>query len=35
MTSFGAVSPDPEFAEALTKFDGGRPDRKTLELLAR
>jgi uncharacterized protein (DUF1810 family) len=35
MTLFGAVLPDPEFAEALAKFHGGRPDRKTLELLAR
>jgi uncharacterized protein (DUF1810 family) len=34
MTLFGAVSSDPVFAEAIRKFYGGRPDRKTLELLA-
>ncbi len=33
MTLFGAVSPDPEFARAITKYYGGAPDRKTLELL--
>jgi uncharacterized protein (DUF1810 family) len=35
MTLFGAVSSDPEFAEALRKFHGGTPDRRTLALLAR
>jgi len=35
MTLFGAVSSDPEFAEAIQKFHGGTPDRRTLELLAR
>lgn len=35
MTLFGAVSPDPEFAAAVAKFYGGRPDQKTLQLLAR
>ena len=35
MTLFGAVSPDPEFATAVGKFYGGRPDQKTLQLLAR
>jgi uncharacterized protein (DUF1810 family) len=35
MTLFGAVSSDPEFAEAIVKFYGGTPDRRTLELLAR
>jgi uncharacterized protein (DUF1810 family) len=34
MTLFGAVSSDPEFAEAIQKFYGGTPDRRTLELLA-
>jgi uncharacterized protein (DUF1810 family) len=34
MTLFGAVSSDPEFAAAIMKFCGGRPDQKTLELLA-
>jgi uncharacterized protein (DUF1810 family) len=33
MTLFDAVSPDPEFANAIAKFYGGTPDRKTLELL--
>jgi uncharacterized protein (DUF1810 family) len=33
MTLFAAVSPEPEFAEALAKFYGGTPDRKTLALL--
>src|ERR1700730_11782627 len=32
MTLFAAVSPEPEFAEALAKFYGGTPDRKTLAL---
>ncbi len=35
MTLFGALSSDPEFAEALGKFHGGTPDRRTLGLLAR
>ena len=35
MTLFGALSPDPIFANALAKFYGGTPDRKTLELLGR
>jgi len=35
MTLFGAVSSDPEFAEAIQKFYSGTPDRRTLELLAR
>jgi uncharacterized protein (DUF1810 family) len=34
MTLFGSISPDPEFAAALTKFYGGTPDLKTLQLLA-
>jgi uncharacterized protein (DUF1810 family) len=34
MTLFGAISPDPEFAAAITKFYDGTPDRKTLQLLA-
>jgi uncharacterized protein (DUF1810 family) len=33
MTLFGAVSTDPEFAAAISKFYGGRPDRATLDLL--
>jgi uncharacterized protein (DUF1810 family) len=28
MTLFGAVSSDPEFAEAVTKFYGGTPDQR-------
>jgi uncharacterized protein (DUF1810 family) len=35
MTLFSAVSSDQEFASAITKFYGGKPDRRTLELLAR
>jgi uncharacterized protein (DUF1810 family) len=35
MTLFGAVSSDPEFAEAIAKFYGGTLDRRTLDLLAR
>jgi uncharacterized protein (DUF1810 family) len=35
MTLFGAVSSDPEFAAAIAKLCRGRPDQKTLELLAR
>jgi uncharacterized protein (DUF1810 family) len=34
MTLFSAVSSDPEFAEAIQKFCGGTPDRRTLDLLA-
>jgi uncharacterized protein (DUF1810 family) len=34
MTLFGAVSSDPVFAAAIAKFFGGRPDRRTLDLLA-
>jgi uncharacterized protein (DUF1810 family) len=33
MTLFGAVSTDPEFAAAISKFYGGRPDQATLDLL--
>ena len=33
MTLFGAVSPDPEFAVAVSKFYGGKPDQATLDLL--
>jgi uncharacterized protein (DUF1810 family) len=33
MTLFATVSPKPEFTEAITKFYGGTPDRKTLALL--
>src|SRR5882724_2966493 len=33
MTLFGAVSPDPEFADSIQKFYGGTPDRRTLDLL--
>jgi len=35
MTLFGAVSPDPGFADSIQKFYGGMPDRRTQELLAR
>ena len=35
MTLFGAVSSNPEFAEAIQKFCGGTPDHRTLDLLAR
>jgi uncharacterized protein (DUF1810 family) len=35
MTLFGAVSSDPGFADAIQKFYGGMPDRRTQELLAR
>lgn len=35
MTLFGAVSSDPEFAEAIQKFYGGTPDQRTLDLLGR
>ncbi len=34
MTLFGAVSSDALFAAAITKFYGGRPDPRTLDLLA-
>jgi uncharacterized protein (DUF1810 family) len=30
---FGAVSSDPDFAEAIAKFFGGKPDQMTLDLL--
>lgn len=33
MTLFAAVSREPQFTEAITKFYGGAPDRKTLSLL--
>jgi uncharacterized protein (DUF1810 family) len=33
MTLFGAVSTDPEFATAISKFYDGRPDQATLDLL--
>ena len=33
MTLFAAVSSEPAFAAAITKFYGGSPDRKTLDLL--
>ena len=33
MTLFAAVSREPQFTEAITKFYGGTPDRKTLALL--
>jgi uncharacterized protein (DUF1810 family) len=35
MTLFNAVSSDPEFAEAITRFYGGKPDQRTLDLLSR
>jgi uncharacterized protein (DUF1810 family) len=34
MTLFDAVAPNQEFADAIAKFHGGTPDRRTLELLA-
>jgi uncharacterized protein (DUF1810 family) len=34
MTLFGAVSSDPEFPAAISKFYGGRPDQATLDLFA-
>jgi uncharacterized protein (DUF1810 family) len=34
MTLFGAVSSDPEFAVAVSKFYAGRPDQATIDLLA-
>ena len=33
MTLFAAVSREPQFTEAIAKFYGGAPDRKTLSLL--
>jgi uncharacterized protein (DUF1810 family) len=33
MTLFGAVSSDPEFAEAIVKFHDGNPDQRTLDHL--
>jgi uncharacterized protein (DUF1810 family) len=33
ITLFGAVSTDPKFAAAISKFYGGRPDQATLDLL--
>jgi uncharacterized protein (DUF1810 family) len=33
MTLFGAVSSDPDFAAAIAKFCGGKPDQMTLDLL--
>jgi uncharacterized protein (DUF1810 family) len=33
MTLFGAVSTDPEFPAAISKFYGGRPDQATLDVL--
>jgi uncharacterized protein (DUF1810 family) len=33
MTLFGEVSSDPDFAAAITKYYGGKKDRKTLDLL--
>jgi uncharacterized protein (DUF1810 family) len=35
MTLFGAVSSDPKFAVAITKFYGGKRDQRTLDLLSR
>jgi uncharacterized protein (DUF1810 family) len=35
MTLFDAVSSDPKFAVAITKFYGGKPDQRTLDLLSR
>lgn len=35
MTLFDAVSSDPEFTAAIAKFYGGKPDRRTLDLLSR
>jgi hypothetical protein len=34
MTLFDAVSSDPKFATAISKFYGGKPDPRTLDLLA-
>jgi uncharacterized protein (DUF1810 family) len=35
MTLFGAVSSDRQFSSAIDKYNGGKADRRTLELLAR
>jgi uncharacterized protein (DUF1810 family) len=35
MTLFGAVSSDPKFAVAITKFYDGKRDQRTLDLLSR
>jgi uncharacterized protein (DUF1810 family) len=35
MSLFGAVSSDPKFAVAITKFYGGKWDQRTLDLLSR
>jgi uncharacterized protein (DUF1810 family) len=35
MALFGAVSPAAEFASAIAKFYGGKPDQRTLDLLSR
>jgi uncharacterized protein (DUF1810 family) len=35
MTLFDAVASDAIFADAMAKFHGGSPDRRTLDLLAR
>jgi uncharacterized protein (DUF1810 family) len=35
MTLFGAVSTDPEFVAAFSKFYAGRPDQATVDLLRR
>jgi uncharacterized protein (DUF1810 family) len=35
MTLFAEACTEPAFAAALAKFFGGKPDRKTLDLLAR
>ena len=34
MTLFDAVSSDPKFATVISKFYGGKPDPRTLDLLA-
>ena len=34
MTLFGAVSSDPKFAVAITKFYSGKRDQRTLDLLS-
>jgi uncharacterized protein (DUF1810 family) len=34
MTLFNAVSSDPEFAAAISKFCGGKRDQRTLDLLS-
>ena len=35
MTLFSAISSDPEFAAAISKFYSAKPDPKTMDLLAR